>query len=81
MPAIDIAGTTALVTGASRGFGRGIAASLSQAGAHVAGKVVETCAGVGGEEPKAIPKSGSVGVHDDRAQVRKPAQTSRRSGV
>ena len=37
MPAIDIAGTTALVTGASRGFGRGIATSLSQAGARVVG--------------------------------------------
>ena len=31
----DISGTTALVTGASRGLGRGIAASLSAAGAHV----------------------------------------------
>jgi NAD(P)-dependent dehydrogenase (short-subunit alcohol dehydrogenase family) len=37
MPATDIAGTTALVTGASRGFGRGIATSLSQAGAQVVG--------------------------------------------
>ena len=37
MPAIDIAGATALVTGASRGFGRGIATSLSQAGARVVG--------------------------------------------
>jgi NADP-dependent 3-hydroxy acid dehydrogenase YdfG len=33
----DITGTTALVTGASRGFGRGIAAALSQAGARVVG--------------------------------------------
>jgi NAD(P)-dependent dehydrogenase (short-subunit alcohol dehydrogenase family) len=32
-----IAGATALVTGASRGFGRGIAAALSRAGAHVVG--------------------------------------------
>jgi NAD(P)-dependent dehydrogenase (short-subunit alcohol dehydrogenase family) len=32
-----IAGATALVTGASRGFGRGIATALSQAGAHVVG--------------------------------------------
>ena len=31
------AGATALVTGASRGFGRGIAAALSRAGAQVAG--------------------------------------------
>jgi NAD(P)-dependent dehydrogenase (short-subunit alcohol dehydrogenase family) len=30
-------GTTAIVTGASRGFGRGIAAALSRAGAHVVG--------------------------------------------
>ena len=37
MPAIDIAGATALVTGASRGFGRGIATSLSKAGARVIG--------------------------------------------
>jgi NADP-dependent 3-hydroxy acid dehydrogenase YdfG len=33
----DISGTTALVTGASRGFGRAIAAALSQAGAQVVG--------------------------------------------
>ena len=31
----DLSGTTALVTGASRGLGRGIAAALSAAGAHV----------------------------------------------
>jgi NAD(P)-dependent dehydrogenase (short-subunit alcohol dehydrogenase family) len=29
----DLVGTTALVTGASRGFGRGIATALSRAGA------------------------------------------------
>ena len=33
MPSNDIKGTTALVTGASRGFGRGIAAALDGAGA------------------------------------------------
>ena len=33
----ELAGTTALVTGASRGFGRGIAVALSQAGARVIG--------------------------------------------
>ncbi len=33
----SLAGTTAIVTGASRGFGRGIAAALSAAGAHVVG--------------------------------------------
>lgn len=33
----DLAGTTAIVTGASRGFGRGIATALSAAGAHVVG--------------------------------------------
>ena len=33
----DLSGTTALVTGASRGFGRAIAITLSQAGAHVVG--------------------------------------------
>jgi NAD(P)-dependent dehydrogenase (short-subunit alcohol dehydrogenase family) len=37
MPTQDISGTTALVTGASRGFGRAIAASLSEAGARVVG--------------------------------------------
>ena len=37
MPAEDISGTTALVTGASRGFGRGIATALIKAGAHVTG--------------------------------------------
>ncbi len=37
MPETGIAGATALVTGASRGFGRGIATALSQAGARVAG--------------------------------------------
>jgi NAD(P)-dependent dehydrogenase (short-subunit alcohol dehydrogenase family) len=37
MPDNELAGATALVTGASRGFGRGIAAALSRAGAQVAG--------------------------------------------
>jgi NAD(P)-dependent dehydrogenase (short-subunit alcohol dehydrogenase family) len=37
MPTTDITGATALVTGASRGFGRGIATSLSKAGAQVVG--------------------------------------------
>ena len=37
MPSNDVKGTTALVTGASRGFGRGIAAALSGAGAAVVG--------------------------------------------
>jgi NAD(P)-dependent dehydrogenase (short-subunit alcohol dehydrogenase family) len=37
MPSTDIAGATAVVTGASRGFGRGIAAALSRAGAQVFG--------------------------------------------
>src|SRR5258708_36702918 len=37
MPAQELSGTTALVTGASRGFGRGIAAALSGAGAEVVG--------------------------------------------
>jgi len=37
MPSNDIKGTTALVTGASRGFGRGIAAALDGAGAAVVG--------------------------------------------
>jgi NAD(P)-dependent dehydrogenase (short-subunit alcohol dehydrogenase family) len=37
MPDKEIAGATALVTGASRGFGRGIATALSGAGARVLG--------------------------------------------
>src|SRR5260370_7280278 len=37
MPSQEISGTTALVTGASRGFGRGIATALAQAGANVVG--------------------------------------------
>jgi len=37
MPEHQIAGATALVTGASRGFGRGIATALSQQGAQVVG--------------------------------------------
>ena len=37
MTATGIAGATALVTGASRGFGRGIATALGQAGARVVG--------------------------------------------
>src|SRR5690348_13714966 len=37
MSVTEIAGATALVTGASRGFGRAIATALSRAGAHVVG--------------------------------------------
>jgi NAD(P)-dependent dehydrogenase (short-subunit alcohol dehydrogenase family) len=37
MSAKDLSGTTAIVTGASRGFGRGIAVALHAAGAHVVG--------------------------------------------
>ncbi|HEX6525202.1 MAG TPA: SDR family oxidoreductase [Streptosporangiaceae bacterium] len=37
MPGNEISGVTALVTGASRGFGRGIATALSAAGAQVVG--------------------------------------------
>jgi len=36
-PEVELTGTTAIVTGASRGFGRAIAAALSVAGAHVVG--------------------------------------------
>jgi NADP-dependent 3-hydroxy acid dehydrogenase YdfG len=37
MPSQDLSGTTAIVTGASRGFGRAIATALAHAGAHVVG--------------------------------------------
>jgi NAD(P)-dependent dehydrogenase (short-subunit alcohol dehydrogenase family) len=37
MPAQELSGATALVTGASRGFGRGIAIALAGAGANVVG--------------------------------------------
>ena len=37
MPTQEHSGTTALVTGASRGFGRAIAGAVSKHGAHVAG--------------------------------------------
>ena len=37
MPTQELSGTTALVTGASRGFGRAIAVALSKHGAHVGG--------------------------------------------
>jgi NADP-dependent 3-hydroxy acid dehydrogenase YdfG len=37
MPMQEVSGTTALVTGASRGFGRGVAIALTQAGASVVG--------------------------------------------
>jgi NAD(P)-dependent dehydrogenase (short-subunit alcohol dehydrogenase family) len=37
MPDLDLSGTAALVTGASRGFGRGIAIALAHAGANVTG--------------------------------------------
>jgi NAD(P)-dependent dehydrogenase (short-subunit alcohol dehydrogenase family) len=37
MPSTDIEGATAIVTGASRGFGHAIAAALTREGAHVVG--------------------------------------------
>jgi NAD(P)-dependent dehydrogenase (short-subunit alcohol dehydrogenase family) len=37
LPPTDLAGSTAIVTGAGRGFGRGIATSLAAAGARVVG--------------------------------------------
>jgi NADP-dependent 3-hydroxy acid dehydrogenase YdfG len=37
MPGNEMAGATALLTGASRGFGRDIASALSKAGAQVVG--------------------------------------------
>src|SRR6266705_2895872 len=37
MPTQELSGTTALVTGVSRGFGRAIAVALAKHGAHVAG--------------------------------------------
>ena len=55
----QLSGTTAIVTGASRGFGRGVAAALTQAGAHVVG--VARDAGAGGW------RRGSGLVHVDAA--------------
>ena len=51
MPDSQIAGVTALVTGASRGFGRGIAAALAGAGARVVGVARDRAAldGLGAE--------------------------------
>jgi NAD(P)-dependent dehydrogenase (short-subunit alcohol dehydrogenase family) len=40
----QLAGTTAIVTGASRGFGRGISAALAEAGAQVVGVARDTAA-------------------------------------
>jgi NAD(P)-dependent dehydrogenase (short-subunit alcohol dehydrogenase family) len=40
----QLSGTTAIVTGASRGFGRGIAAALTKAGAQVVGVARDACA-------------------------------------
>ena len=37
MPRNEISGATVIVTGASRGFGRGIATALTKAGARVTG--------------------------------------------
>jgi NADP-dependent 3-hydroxy acid dehydrogenase YdfG len=37
MTTTELAGSTAIVTGAGRGFGRGIATALAGAGAHVVG--------------------------------------------
>jgi NAD(P)-dependent dehydrogenase (short-subunit alcohol dehydrogenase family) len=37
LPPTDLAGSTAIVTGAGRGFGRGVATALAAAGAHVVG--------------------------------------------
>ena len=37
MASQELSGTTALVTGASRGFGGGIASALTQAGARIVG--------------------------------------------
>ena len=47
MPDMEIKGSVALVTGASRGFGRAIATALSEAGAKVAG-VARDRGGAGG---------------------------------
>jgi NADP-dependent 3-hydroxy acid dehydrogenase YdfG len=38
----QLSGTTAIVTGASCGFGRGVATALTQAGAHVVGVARDT---------------------------------------
>src|SRR5262249_11575789 len=60
----EIAGATALVTGASRGFGRGIATALSRAGAQVVGVARDRAAL---EELGAQLGSGSTAVAADAA--------------
>src|SRR5262249_30677948 len=47
MTAVDLNGTTVVVTGASRGFGRATAVALAKSGAHVVG-VARHRGGLGG---------------------------------
>ena len=58
----DLSGTTALVTGASRGFGRAIAIALSKHGAHVVG-VARDRARL--EELRAVGATGQQVLNDD----------------
>jgi NAD(P)-dependent dehydrogenase (short-subunit alcohol dehydrogenase family) len=78
----DLGGTTALVTGASRGVGRGIALALGQAGATVwvtgrssrAGHATEDLPGTVEDTAEQVTAAGGTGVaatcdHTDDAQV------------
>ncbi len=67
----DLVGTTAIVTGASRGFGRGITGALAAAGVHVVG-VARTSADL--EEVRAELGGGFTAVTADAAD---PATASR----
>jgi dehydrogenase/reductase SDR family protein 1 len=55
--AVDLKGTVCLVTGASRGVGRGVALGLAEAGAtvHITGRTLRD-----GEHPEGLDRSGSL---------------------
>ncbi len=55
MPTQELSGTTALVTGASRGFGRAIAVALSKHGAHVASSSTNTAPARWSSTPGRLP--------------------------
>ena len=66
MSTADLTGTTAIVTGATRGFGRGIAVALRAAGATVVG-VARTASGL--EQMSAELRDGFIPVQADAADA------------